>query len=98
LIDNARNKRLREPDITVQVSLRLRPLSLSVCDSGSAIPAEVASRLLHTVVKSEDGFGIGLFQAARWAEQSGFRLLLQENREGRVCFELVERAEIETGD
>ena len=92
LIDNARNKRLREPDISVQISLSTRPLCMSVCDSGSEIPEELASQLLHTVVESEDGLGVGLFQAARWAEQSGYRLRLKENIKGRVCFELVEMA------
>jgi signal transduction histidine kinase len=90
LIDNARNKRLHEPHIVVQLSLRSQPLSLTLCDSGSEIPESLASQLLHTVVESEDGLGVGLFQAARWAEQSGYRLLLKENRRGRVCFELVE--------
>lgn len=98
LIDNARNKRLREPDITVQVSLLLHPLRLSVCDSGSEIAAETAPRLLQTVVESANGFGIGLFQAARWAEQSGYKLQLRENVQGRVCFELSEGGEIEIGD
>jgi len=91
LIDNARNKRMRESSLKVTVSLRSQPLILSVCDSGVPIPEDVAAKLLHTVVDSEDGLGIGLFQAARWAEQSGFRLLLQENRAGRVSFELTER-------
>lgn len=90
LIDNARNKRLREEDVVVRVSLRCQPLSLTVCDSGSEIPESVAIQLLHTVVESEDGLGVGLFQAARWAEQSGYRLLLTENIMGRVCFELRE--------
>lgn len=90
LIENARNKRMREPDVVVRVSLRLQPLRFSVCDSGSAIPEAAAQRLLHTVVESEDGFGIGLFQSARWAEQSGYKLLLKENVRGRVCFELCE--------
>lgn len=90
LIDNARNKRLREPNIAVQVGLHGRPLRLSVCDGGSAIPEGVADQLLHTVVESEDGLGVGLFQSARWAEQSGYRLILQENRAGKVCFELHE--------
>ena len=90
LIENARSKRLREPEIKVLVSLHNEPLRLSVCDSGSAIPEEVAKRLLHTVVDSEDGLGVGLFQVARWAEQSGYRLLLKENRKGGVCFELTE--------
>lgn len=94
LIDNARTKRLREPGITVRISLRIQPLCLSVCDSGDEIPEKIAGQLLRTVVESEDGLGVGLFQAARWAEQSGYRLLLRENRKGRVCFELVEMMEV----
>ena len=89
LIENARNKRAQEPEISVRVRLQGLPLSLSVCDSGSAIPEEMASHILHTVVESEQGFGVGLFQAARWAEQMGYRLQLTENIKGRVCFELV---------
>ena len=95
LIDNARNKRLREPDIAVQVSLSARPLCLTVCDSGSEIPELLANQLMHTVVESDEGLGVGLFQAARWAEQTGYRLQLKENSTGKVCFELVEMSEVE---
>lgn len=90
LIENARNKRLREPGIKIQVSLRMHPLRLAVCDSGSEIPQDVAQRLLQTVQESEDGFGIGLFQAARWAELLGYKVRLSENVKNWVCFELVE--------
>ena len=90
LIDNARNKRLREPDIRVHITLHAQPLCLSVCDSGSKIPENLALQLLQTVIESEDGLGVGLFQAARWAKQSGYRLLLKANLSGRVCFELTE--------
>lgn len=88
LIDNACHKLLREPHVAISVTLRTQPFSLSVCDSGSAIADSVASQLLHTVVHSEDGLGVGLFQAARWAEQSGYRLALRENEAGKVCFAL----------
>jgi signal transduction histidine kinase len=93
LIDNACNKLLREPGIRISVSLRSNPLRLSVCDSGSAIPAAVACQLLHTVVTSEDGLGVGLFQVARWAEQSGYHISLSENVAGAVCFELRQAGE-----
>lgn len=88
LIDNACHKCLREPGIKVSVILCVQPFSLQVCDSGSAIPDIVASKMLHTVLSSEDGLGVGLFQAARWAEQSGYHISLQENVAGKVCFTL----------
>jgi hypothetical protein len=37
---------------------------------------------------SEDGLGVGLYQAGRWAEQMGFSLTLAKNIEGAVGFEL----------
>jgi hypothetical protein len=39
-------------------------------------------------VASEDGLGIGLYQAARQADSQGYRLALAENRSGRVVFTL----------
>jgi len=70
--------------------LHLAPLRLVVCDSGSPIPEQLAANLLHNVVVSDNGLGIGLYQAARWAEQQGYRLTLSSNQPGRVCFELSE--------
>jgi len=89
LIDNAGNKRLREPSITVTVILVREPFSLSITDTGSVIPSAVANQLLNTIVSSEDGMGIGLYQVARWAAQSGYRLELSENTEGKVTFRIT---------
>lgn len=90
LIDNACNKLLREPGMEIRVSINAAPFSLQVCDSGSAIPETVAWQLMHTVVPSEDGLGVGLFQVARWALQSGYRITLRDNRAGNVCFLLAQ--------
>jgi sensor histidine kinase regulating citrate/malate metabolism len=60
-----------------------------VCDSGSAVEADVAASLLRAPVSSrEGGLGIGLYQAARQAQESGFRLVLENNVDGEVCFVL----------
>jgi signal transduction histidine kinase len=90
LIDNACNKRLREPGINISVSLNANPFSLRISDSGSAIPAGVAQQLLNTVLQSEDGLGVGLYQAARWAGQMGYSLTLVKNINGEVVFEMRE--------
>jgi hypothetical protein len=89
LIDNASNKRLREPGIGIVVRLNAQPFEFSVSDGGSAIPAAFARQILHTVMFSEDGLGVGLYQVARWSAQFGYRLELSENRENRVTFRLV---------
>jgi signal transduction histidine kinase len=86
LIRNALAKRAEEPGIRVRVSLEGDVLR--VCDTGSAVPAAVAAGLLRAPVPSAGGLGIGLYQAARQAETAGFRLALEQNRDGEVCFAL----------
>jgi signal transduction histidine kinase len=88
LIENALNKRLREPGLPIVVSLDAESGALSVSDGGSAIPSHYAQRLLRTVMPSEDGLGVGLYQAARWAMQHNYMLQLTENKPGEVTFTL----------
>jgi len=64
-------------------------VTLRVCDSGSAVPAQMEPSLLRAPVSSPDGLGIGLYQAARLAESKGYRLTLEANRDGEVCFALT---------
>jgi signal transduction histidine kinase len=88
LIRNALAKR-----VAVHVALEWGGhLTFSVCDAGPAIPADVAAQLLRGPVTSRGGLGIGLYQAARQAEELGYRLRLEANRDGAVCFVLEGRA------
>lgn len=89
LLENANNKRLREPGIRITVRLSTDPLYVEVSDTGSAVPENITRSLLRTVVPSEDGLGVGLYQAARWAQQMGYKLTLRENHEGKVLFEMA---------
>jgi signal transduction histidine kinase len=93
LIRNALAKRAEEPGIRVRVSLESGVLR--VCDTGSAVPAEVEAGLLRSPVPSGGGLGIGLYQAARQAETAGFSLALETNRDGEVCFVLRPQAQAE---
>ncbi len=94
LIRNALRKRARQPSIDVRVAMSAAEhegaagLKLSVCDSGPAVPAQLEERLLRAPVASQEGLGIGLYQAARLAESKGYRLILETNRDGEVCFSL----------
>jgi signal transduction histidine kinase len=87
LIRNALAKRRDEPQISVRVSMDEN--GLRVCDSGSAVPPQVVAGLLRGPVASTTGLGIGLYQAARQAEASGYRLVLAKNEPGEVCFALL---------
>jgi signal transduction histidine kinase len=90
LLANAAIKAQREAG--TRISLRFEAANggaLTVCDTGSAIPREVAGRLLQAPVPSHTGLGIGLYQAALQTERLGYRLRLVSNQAGRVCFELA---------
>lgn len=88
LLDNALRKRQSRPEIRITVEIRPLPLRIVVCDSGDPIPQDIAANLLRGIVVSENGLGVGLYQAARWAEQLGYHLAHFSNRRGEVCFEL----------
>jgi signal transduction histidine kinase len=93
LIRNALAKRADDEGLRVRVTLECgERLALRVCDSGSAVPPEIAVTLLRVPVSSRSGLGIGLYQAARQAEASGYRLTLESNRDGEVCFALITEA------
>ncbi|MDD5383419.1 MAG: HAMP domain-containing sensor histidine kinase [Gallionella sp.] len=92
LLDNALRKHQAGHDITISVEMCAEPLCLTVCDSGDPIPEAITANLLRGVVVSENGLGIGLYQAAHWAEQLGYRLALASNEAGKVCFELRDRS------
>ena len=90
LIRNALAKRAGDEGLRVRVALECgERLALRVCDSGEALPADIAASVLRAPVSSRGGLGIGLYQAARQAEASGYRLALESNRDGEVCFALT---------
>ena len=93
LLQNAIAKRAAGGALRIRVSVdSARGPELRVQDSGSAVPVDVAANLLRAPVQSSTGLGIGLYQAARLAERSGYVLALAENRDGAVCFSLSRAA------
>ena len=89
LIRNALAKRAGQPSIRVRVSLECgERTALRVCDTGTAVPEALVASLMRAPVNSRDGLGIGLYQAARQAESGGYRLELETNVDGEVCFAL----------
>ena len=90
LLDNARNKRIRESDLRINIELNKVDgrLTLTVTDTGSAIPADVQLKLFKEVVSSHDGFGIGLYQSYELAKNYGYELSIEGNNDGHVSFML----------
>jgi len=90
LLDNARSKRLIQPDLSITVALQAdnKSVNLRVLDSGSPVPEETRAQLFNEVIFSESGFGIGLYQSSQLAKRAGYKLLLESNNQGNVCFSL----------
>ncbi|MCL2345171.1 MAG: hypothetical protein FWC58_04900 [Desulfobulbus sp.] len=86
LLQNALNKRQREPGLGIAVSFANG--ALTVADDGAPLPPDLAATVLREPVGSEDGLGIGLYHAARQAAAAGYVLELAENRSGQVVFRL----------
>jgi signal transduction histidine kinase len=89
-LDNARAKLGREPGIEISIAFTCEPqrVELSLCDTGSPLPEDVARRLFREPIERDGGLGIGLYHAQRQAQQAGYRLGLTHNRDGYVCFTL----------
>ncbi len=93
LIQNALRKRKLEPAVRIRVAFGFGDaVALRVRDTGAAVAHEVIKGLLRAPVHSESGFGIGLYQAAKLAEASGYSLQLTENQPGGVEFTLRSQA------
>jgi len=90
LLENARQKRLSHKGLRVRVRLQASDgqARLTVCDDGPPLPPSLTRRLFAEPAESRYGLGIGLYQCARMAERLGYSLLLQDNRQRRVCLEL----------
>jgi len=93
LLENARSKRLMQPDLTITVSVQAdnNRIKLRILDSGSPVPEESRQQLFDEVIFSENGFGIGLYQSSQLARRSGYELELESNNQGNVCFSLTSR-------
>ncbi len=87
IVDNLIENALRKPASAAVVFDAAR-MTITVADTGDAVPKAVAAQLFSAPVSSAAGLGVGLYHAARFAAQQGFALTLAHNESGRVCFAL----------
>lgn len=90
LLENIRNKVQLDDKVCIIISVFSdeHNVLLSIQDTGKHIPDDIAEHLLKEPIKSHNGLGIGLYQAARQAESLGYRFEITHNVDGNVCFEL----------
>jgi signal transduction histidine kinase len=90
-LENARQKKQREPDIEISVEYSCKPSpKLTITDTGNAISSAAMENLFRAPIvdSASGGLGIGLFQAARQAEQEGYVLGVCGGGRGGVRFVL----------
>lgn len=88
LLQNAIKKRGAEAGVIIRAQFMPTEGVLKIEDSGSAMAESVATKLFEAPVASNTGLGIGLYQAARQAQQLGYELRVANNEAGKVGFEL----------
>jgi signal transduction histidine kinase len=89
LIANALRKQQQDEAVEISVYFACaEQITLSVCDSGAAVPESVTRHLFEAPINSSRGLGIGLYQAAKQAQQNGYSLKLANNEAGAICFTL----------
>lgn len=89
LLQNALDKRNREPGIQITLKLFWQDgVCLDFFDSGSPIESEIVGNLLSAPVPSNSGMGVGLYQAAQLARQHGFQIKLTDNTPGAIRFQI----------
>jgi hypothetical protein len=75
LLENALAKKQEAPPCrSAWRSASIQQPTLTVCDDGQAIPAEVSGNPVPRAGRLERGLGIGLYQTARHAEFYGYEL------------------------
>ncbi len=90
LIENATQKRQLNADIVITISLEITSnlIALTVTDTGHAVSKKIANTILKEHIASDNGHGIGLFQASKHAESLSYTLELTKNYDGNVGFRL----------
>ena len=93
LIENSRQKRSIETNIDININLICdgEYFELLTCDSGTPIPDATVKYLFKTILTSENGYGIGLYQSHQQANLAGYSLSLRDNVAGNVCFLLTNK-------
>lgn len=88
LLQNALGKSKSQQNIWIRAELAdtAEHFSLDVIDTGKAMPAMTAQQLFKKHISSENGLGVGLYHAAKQAENAGYRLSLIKNVDGEVRF------------
>ena len=90
LLENAITKKQNDPSIEIRMYILEQngSITLTVSDTGAAIDKKISEFLFVEPIKSDNGLGIGLLQAAKQATALGYKLQILTNENGNVTFGL----------
>ncbi len=89
-VQNALEKRKLSPSLRILVRLQWNDgFVLSVCDDGQPVADTIVGRLFNSPVQSNTGFGVGMYQVAKFATEQGYEVAISSNQVGKVCFTLA---------
>ena len=91
LLQNAIEKAKSQPHIWIKAEMMSDAdhFTCEVTDTGTAMPQQVAEDLFKRHISSSNGLGVGLYHAAKQAEQAGYQLSLVKNLDGEVRFRVT---------
>lgn len=91
LLENIFLKQKNEHGIKIYIDSMVNDdkVCLLFRDTGSAINKDTENKLFNEPLASDNGLGIGLYQAAKQALSLGYTLSLKKNSDGDVCFRLA---------
>lgn len=97
LLENIQTKQINETNVNITITLACNEgvISVTVCDTGTMVPDAISRDLLSNAITSDNGLGIGLYQANKHAKLFDYNLRLSHNQPGRVCFELSSKQDNE---
>jgi hypothetical protein len=89
-LDNARGKGSSAARVKASFTVKAGRAELAFENDGDCVPASIARNLFREpiAVSGREGLGIGLYQVARLAAQSGYSIELAHNEPGSVVFRL----------
>ena len=90
LLENSLAKQNHDNNIDISVTLSASETgtTLSVKDTGNSIDDTTMEQLFNGPLESNQGLGVGLYQAAKLAESLGYKLEVKDNENGNVCLML----------
>ncbi len=90
--DNFLEKNISDPKITIATYTHDHNYTISICDNGGGIPADIIDKIFNPYFSTKDeknGAGLGLYMSKMIIEDNHLGILNSKNSKVGVCFEII---------